>query len=290
MNDLPKNKIRRAKIRQETKFMKKKQKRKEKEQRKKEADARGEDWRKQPLTLEDKRVKVEESEPEDSFIIDQAVSDEFSAVFSGFITPKVVVVPGLKATRMTYLFISELLQVIPNSVFYERKRSSLAQASTKAAEKGFTDVIFTEENRKQITGLFHVHLPDGPFAYYRVRSYIPCKKVVGHGRSTSAKPEVILSHFTTRLGIRVARMLGALFALEPEYSGRQVVTLHNQRDFIFFRFHRYQFDERGMKVSLQEQGPRFTLQLQHLAKGLPGNESAEVEFRKTKASKYEFFL
>ncbi|GJD09414.1 Brix domain-containing protein F44G4.1 [Galdieria sulphuraria] len=226
MKELPKNKIRRSKIRQETK----------------EAEARGEDWRKPPLTLEDKRVQI------------------FSDVFSGAVIPKVVVVPGLKATRMTYNFISELLQIIPNSVFYERKKSSLNQASVKAAEKGFTDVIFTEENRKQITGLFHVHLPHGPCAYYSIRSYVPCKKVVGHGRSTASKPEVILSHFTTQLGIRIARMLGALFALEPEYSGRQVVTLHNQRDFIFFRFHRYQFDDRGVKVSLQEQGPRFTLQ------------------------------
>ncbi|GJD12079.1 Brix domain-containing protein F44G4.1 [Galdieria sulphuraria] len=273
MKELPKNKIRRSKIRQETKFMKKKQKKKEKEQRKREAEARGEDWRKPPLTLEDKRVQI------------------FSDVFSGAVIPKVVVVPGLKATRMTYNFISELLQIIPNSVFYERKKSSLNQASVKAAEKGFTDVIFTEENRKQITGLFHVHLPHGPCAYYSIRSYVPCKKVVGHGRSTASKPEVILSHFTTQLGIRIARMLGALFALEPEYSGRQVVTLHNQRDFIFFRFHRYQFDDRGVKVSLQEQGPRFTLQLQQLTKGLPGNDDAEIEFRKKKkASKYEFFL
>ena len=28
----------------------------------------------------------------------------------------------------------------------------------------------------------------------------------------------------------------------PEFEGRQVVTFHNQRDFIFFRHHRYVFD------------------------------------------------
>lgn len=227
---------------------------------------------------------------EDRLVIDQTLCDEFSSVFSGVITPRVVIVPGLKATRVSYTFISELLQIIPNSVFFERRKSSLAEASAKAAEKGFTDAIFVEENRKHITGLYHAHLPNGPCAYYHVRSYVPCKKVPGHGNCTLSKPEVILSHFTTQLGIRVARMLGALFALEPEYSGRQVVTLHNQRDFIFFRFHRYEFDQRGMKVSLQEQGPRFTLQLQQLIKGLFGNESAEMEFHKSKAGKYEFFL
>ncbi|KAK4523327.1 hypothetical protein GAYE_PCTG50G1221 [Galdieria yellowstonensis] len=288
---LPKNKVLRSKIRQRSKYMKKKQKKKEKEQRKMEAEARGEDWRKQPLTLEDKRVSVgDDFSAGERLAVDQFISDEFSPVFSGTITPKVVIVPGLKATRITYTFISELLQVIPNSVFFKRKQSSLAQASASASQKGFTDLIVMEENRKQITGLFHIHLPTGPCAYYRIRNYIPCKNIVGHGRSNPSKPEVILSHFTTALGIRVARMLGALFALEPEYSGRQVVTLHNQRDFIFFRFHRYQFDEQGKKVSLQEQGPRFTLLLQQLIKGLPGDDNAEVEFRKRKASKYEFFL
>lgn len=30
---------------------------------------------------------------------------------------------------------------------------------------------------------------------------------------------------------------------EPEFNGRQVVTFHNQRDYIFVRFHRYIFAE-----------------------------------------------
>lgn len=30
---------------------------------------------------------------------------------------------------------------------------------------------------------------------------------------------------------------------EPEFDGRQVVTFHNQRDYIFVRFHRYVFAE-----------------------------------------------
>ena len=72
----------------------------------------------------------------------------------------------------------------------------------------------------------------------------------------------------------------------PEFQGRQVVTLHNQRDFLFFRrhrsvpnrntalivcsslFRRYAFRSTE-KVSLQEIGPRFTLKLRSLRKGLP---------------------
>ena len=85
----------------------------------------------------------------------------------------------------------------------------------------------------------------------------------------------------------------------PQFKGRQVVTLHNQRDFLFFRRHRlvfslftifiqssfcpplrslsearyrantrYVFDS-PTKARLQEIGPRFTLKLRWLKKGLP---------------------
>lgn len=39
-------------------------------------------------------------------------------------------------------------------------------------------------------------------------------------------------------GTQVGRMFAALFPQSPEFVGRQVVTFHNQRDFIFFRQHR----------------------------------------------------
>lgn len=35
------------------------------------------------------------------------------------------------------------------------------------------------------------------------------------------------------------RLIQSLFPQDPEFKGRRVVTFHNQRDFIFFRHHRY---------------------------------------------------
>ncbi|KAJ7223767.1 hypothetical protein C8J57DRAFT_1391249 [Mycena rebaudengoi] len=57
-------------------------------------------------------------------------------------------------------------------------------------------------------------------------------------------------------GTAVGRMFQTLFPPLPEFQGRQVVTLHNQRDFLFFRRHR-------------EIGPRFTLKLRSMRKGIP---------------------
>lgn len=50
--------------------------------------------------------------------------------------------------------------------------------------------------------------------------------------------ELILNGFSTLLGISIGRLFGSMFPPMPMFRGRQVVTLHNQRDFLFFRRHR----------------------------------------------------
>ena len=63
----------------------------------------------------------------------------------------------------------------------------------------------------------------------------------GGGNPTTHWPELILKNFRTRLGRKIGRMFGAIFPQRPHLEGRQVVTMHNQRDYIFFRQHRYMF-------------------------------------------------
>lgn len=89
----------------------------------------------------------------------------------------------------------------------------------------------------------------------------------GHGRVTAHNPELILNNFNTRLGHTIGRMFQALLPQVPEFQGRQVITFHNQRDFIFVRRHRYVFRDTE-KVGLQELGPKFTLKLRWLQKGI----------------------
>ena len=98
---------------------------------------------------------------------------------------------------------------------------------------------------------------------------------------------MILNNFRTPLGLLTARLFLTLFPPQPELQGRQVVTLHNQRDYIFVRRHRYVFrDKRAteksvvgpdgekvkgveeIKAGLQELGPRFTLKLRRVDKGI----------------------
>jgi ribosome production factor 1 len=88
---------------------------------------------------------------------------------------------------------------------------------------------------------------------------------------------------STPLGLSVGRLLQSLFPPLPEFVGRQVVAVHNSRDFIFFRRFRYQFSlredelsvqrakERGLdtlvRARMQELGPRLTLKLRWIKRG-----------------------
>lgn len=76
------------------------------------------------------------------------------------------------------------------------------------------------------------------------------------------------------------------------------MTLHNQRDFIFFRRHRYVFREKrsteksvrdtsdkpikgveDIRAGLQELGPRFTLKLRRVDKGIQRSSGQEWEWK-----------
>jgi len=47
------------------------------------------------------------------------------------------------------------------------------------------------------------------------------KRIKGHGRPTSHRPELILNNFSTRLGHRLGRLLACLFPHDPQFKGRQ---------------------------------------------------------------------
>ena len=123
------------------------------------------------------------------------------------------------------------------------------------------------------------HLPDGPTANFRVSSVKLRDQIVRHGAAPGdSNPELILNNFDTMLGHRIGRMLASLFPQTPNLNARRVITLHNQRDFIFFRHHRYQFREDKTRADLVECGPRFTLKLKSLQLGTLDSKAGEFEY------------
>lgn len=205
--------------------------------------------------------------------------DEFSEYYSKSYEPKVLITYSDNPHSKTRGFGKELTHIIPNSVALTRHRSSVKKICASAMREGYTDVIIINENRKQVNGLVLIHLPGGPTAHFKV-SNVKLTTDIKRKLSnfTSHRPEVILTNFTTRLGVQIGRMLGSIFHYDPQFRGRRAVTFHNQRDYIFFRHHRYEFDKNGKRVKLMELGPRFTLKLRSLQQGLFDSKTGDYEW------------
>lgn len=292
-----KNKQVRMKKFQKMKHEQKKAKKEAKKQRKTEGVAK-----QTPHTLESLREKDETmienvDADENELVRNDLESDEFSSYFTQSYEPKVLITYSDNPMKKTRIFGRELLRIIPNAVSLYRNRSGVKKIVKSAIKKDFTDVLVINEHRKQPDGLLVIHLPDGPTAHFRVSNVrITTELRKNHRSITEHRPEVILNNFSTRLGLTVGRMLGALFHYDPEFEGRRAITFHNQRDYIFFRHYRYEFDGNGKKAKLSELGPRFTLKLKSLQKGTFDSKYGHYEWimdgrrHSMETSRRKFFL
>lgn len=229
--------------------------------------------------------------------LDEIVGDERDDELSGHDgeggrRPKVLLTTRPQPSRELFKFAADLVAIVPNTFFYPRRHFNVKQICKFASNKNFSHVVVLSEKAKSCNGLLVAHLPLGPTAFFKV-SNVELSSTVPHvGRKTDHVPEVLLTNFTTRLGRRVARFVRSLFPI-PEYQGRQAVTFHNQRDYIFVRHHRYIFEQRDdddakaastkdnkkrVVARLQELGPRFTLKLRWLQEGVFDSQFGEFEW------------
>ncbi|KFG80827.1 Brix domain containing protein [Metarhizium anisopliae] len=226
---------------------------------------------------------------------------KFPSLFSDIPAPdpKVLVTTSLNSTIH---YEAQLLGTLfPNSTYIPRSshryghKYSLREICKFATNRDYTTVLLVKEDLKKPTGLSVVHLPSGPTFHFSISNWIEGRKLPGHGNPTNHYPELLLNNFKTPLGLLTAKLFQTLFPPRPEFQGRQVVTLHNQRDYIFVRRHRYVFREKrtteksivgadgkemkgveGIRAGLQELGPRFTLKLRRVDKGI-GRAGSEGE-------------
>ena len=205
--------------------------------------------------------------------------------------PKVLVTTSLNSTL--YHEAQLLTTLLPYSVFIPRSahrygyKFSVREIASFATNRNYTTLVILKEDQKKPTGLSMVHLPHGPTFHFSISNWVDGKRLPGHGNPTGHDPELILNNFRTPLGLLTAHLFRSLFPSQPQLEGRQVVTLHNQRDYIFVRRHRYVFRDKraseksvvgadgkvvvgaeGIRAGLQELGPRFTMKLRRIDKGI----------------------
>jgi ribosome production factor 1 len=261
----------------------------------KERQSRAREERENP-ELKEKRLAENVPETIDSKrVFDETVNtevegeDNFDSYFKEGTEPKVLITTNANAKKPAYEFAAMMVEIIPNATFVKRQRKyTIKDIADYCSNRDFTDLIVINEDKKVVNGITFVHLPEGPTFYFSITSLIERKRITGHGQPTGHVPELVLNNFTTRLGQSVSRLFQSLFPHRPEFVGRQVVTLHNQRDFIFFRMHRYIFRNEE-KVGLQELGPQFTLKLRRIQKGI--RQDIDWEYKpELEKDKRKFYL
>lgn len=234
----------------------------------------------------------------------EALAARFPSLFSleSPPTPKILVTTSINSNLHNEARL--LTTLFPNSVYIPRSshryghKFSIREISSFATNRKYTAVIVLKEDQKRPTGLDFVHLPQGPMFHFSISNWVEGKRLPGHGNPTNHLPELILNNFRTPLGLLTAHLFRTMFPPQPEFQGRQVVTLHNQRDYIFLRRHRYVFREKrateksivgpdgkevkgveGIRAGLQELGPRFTMKLRRIDKGIQRGSGQEWEWR-----------
>ncbi|KAH8702603.1 RNA processing factor 1 [Talaromyces proteolyticus] len=233
----------------------------------------------------------------------EVLAAKFPSLFSNEVTaPKILITTSPHSTLHHEAKL--LTSLFPNSVYIRRTKHrhahtfSVKEISKFAANRNYTAVVIVNEDQKTLSGLDIVHLPVGPMFHFSVSNWIEGKKLPGHGVASDAYPELILNNFRSPLGILTAHLFKSLWPAQPEIIGRQVVTIHNQRDYCFVRRHRYIFREKretekavigadgnemkgaeGIKTGLQELGPRMTLKLRRVDKGIQRSSGQEWEWK-----------
>ncbi|KAI1085743.1 Brix-domain-containing protein [Whalleya microplaca] len=226
---------------------------------------------------------------------------KFPSLFSddGPAEPQVLVTTTLNSTL--HYEAQLLCTLFPNSTYIPRSahkyghKYSVREICKYASNRDFSSVMILREDQKKPIGLDIVHLPSGPTFHFSISNWVEGKKLPGHGNPTNHYPELLLNNFRTPLGVLTGRLFQTLWPKTPELQGRQVVTLHNQRDYIFLRRHRYVFRDKrateksvagadgkelkgveNIRTGLQELGPRATLKLRRIDKGI-GRAGSEGE-------------
>ncbi|KAI0110495.1 Brix-domain-containing protein [Nemania sp. FL0031] len=205
--------------------------------------------------------------------------------------PKILITTGIDSTLHKEARIFE--GIIPNSKYVRRSahkyghKYSVREITKFAENRGFSSLLVLREDNKKPVGLDIIDIPSKITFHFSISSWVEGRKLPGHGNATNHYPELLLNGFVTPLGLVTAKALQLLFPVAPELAGRQCIMFHSSRDYIFFRRHRYIIRDKkpteknvvgadgkdmagveGIRAGLQELGPRFTLKLRRIDKGI----------------------
>lgn len=175
-------------------------------------------------------------------------------------------------------FIEDFLFFVPYSKYFQRTHSHTFDDIVTAAKKhDVTDLFIVCQRYRKLRYLLHLKLPNGSASLYRILNFQPVKSLDKPAVSDAVNSEVFFEGFETDLGEKVESSLSSVFSRAENLAARQVITVKNNDDFIFFRKYKYVFLSNS-DVRLQECGPRFTLKLRTFREVLGDKDEEKIKY------------
>ncbi|KAK5989042.1 Ribosome production factor 1 [Cladobotryum mycophilum] len=203
--------------------------------------------------------------------------------------PKILVTTSLNSTLHHEAQL--LCTFFPNSHYIPRSshrygyKYSLREICKFSANKEYTAVILLKEDLKKPTGLSIVHLPAGPTFHFSISNWIEGRKLPGHGNPTNHYPELLLNNFKTPLGLLTAKLFMTMFPLVPSsWADKSLLCITSTEKSVVSADGKELKGVESIRAGLQELGPRFTLKLRRVDKGIgragsEGPDAAQWEWK-----------
>ncbi|KAK8860516.1 snoRNA-binding rRNA-processing protein imp4 [Tritrichomonas musculus] len=210
---------------------------------------------------------------DDDQTVNQALDDEYSTI--GISDPKVAVTTSRNPSGPIKHFAREISQFIPNAERVNRGASDLKSLMQLCRNHEMTDIVIVHGTHGDPDSLIVSHLPYGPTAYFSLHNVVMRRQIENLPPISTAFPHLIFEDMTSKIGIRVKKILQALFPV-PKPESRRVISFINNNDWISVRQHT--FKRTGGKIELTELGPRMEMRIYRIVLGTVEMNDADTEF------------
>lgn len=241
-----------------------------------------------PAIANDKKLredyKYDESKADLTVNEELDLDDEY-AQLSGIVDPRVLVTTSRNPSTRLAAFAKEVRLLLPTSVRVNRGNLILPTLVASAQSAGLSDIILLHEHRGTPTAMTISHFPHGPTISFSLHNVVLRHDIPNSTRGTVSEsyPHLIFEGFSSRLGMRVVKILKHIFPPREAITnktklGNRVITFKNIEDSIEVRHH--VFVKTGYQsVELAEVGPRMTLRCFEIRGGTLDNKDGDVEWR-----------
>ncbi|OAF69935.1 Ribosome production factor 1 [Intoshia linei] len=151
---------------------------------------------------------------------------------------KIMLTTTIGPSKKLKRFCVDLSKVFPNTKFINRRKFTMKVMIKAAIKNDFTSIMLIADNGLPDC-LTIIQLPHGPTICFKLSNVITRYENKKNGELSNHYPELILNNFSTKVGQTIGKTFSLLFPPKPDFDGRRVITFHTQRDYIFFRHHRY---------------------------------------------------